>query len=110
MSRNTQPERPISRLRVISRLAADALIVAAFLGPGLGAIIYNRVHPSYESALGVAYAAMFGFAAGMLTTALVALVGWRFPILRPHMLVAALSALAAFVLFILGDQGMLSRV
>lgn len=95
--------------RLLSFLA-NLLIVITFSGPGLGALIYNRLYPSYESALGFAYAAMFGFAAGIVTTALVAIIGWRFTALRPHVVVAALSALAAFWLFVLSDRGILSQV
>lgn len=87
-----------------------AIMVALIWGSPAYALVHNRAAPSYESALGVAYAWMIGLAIGVLVTPIVGALSVRFQALRFNAYVVAAAWLSLLAAAPVANSGQFSVV
>lgn len=91
------------------KAVSTALLVALIWGLPIYGQIYNQLYPSYESALGVAYAWAIGVGVGMALTPIWALVAQWVPAMRFNPYVVAVAWLGLLFGAIFASGGHLSR-
>ena len=90
--------------------ACTFLILAAMWVPPVLAIAVNRSKPDIGTALGVPYAFLAGLLLAFVVTVIIALCSMRWPALKPHYVILAISTVLSLGLLFAANTGMLSIV
>jgi hypothetical protein len=91
------------------RSLSTVFILAAFWSVPAFALIVNRLKPTVGNALGVPYGFLIGFALGLVALLVVAVASHWFTRLKPSYAPLLGSAVLTFFLFLVADQGLLSK-
>ena len=94
-------------------VALSIALLAGAVAFSLWAVIDNQLHPSYETALGIAYALLISLVASLLGLAAAGLAYWRnhdLVLAKRLMLIGTVCVVAFALLLVLGDTGSLSRI
>lgn len=86
------------------------ILALVFFAPSLIGVISNRLDPSLESGLTVAYLAAGGVVLGVVATALAVLLSFQWGALKPSYLIVGICFVLSIVIFVLANAGMLSVV
>ena len=92
----------------LTRTLCTCVILAALWMPPALAIVHNRFKPDISTALGVPYAFLAGLLLALVLTIVLALLGRRWPAVRPSYLVIAGAGIASIALLLMAERGLLS--
>lgn len=96
---------------LVMKHALPTIILAMiYLAPSIIGVINNRLDPSLESGLSVAYFAAAGIILGVATTGISALLSLQWPVLKANYLIVAICGVLSIIIFLLANSGALSVV
>lgn len=95
---------------VMKHALPTIMLAVIYLAPSIIGVINNRLDPSLESGLTVAYLAAAGIVLGVLATGLSALLSLHWVGFKPNYLIAAICLALSIVIFLLANSGALSVV